>query len=150
MQSGLARRRSICGRPQGGRVRVDRLGIGSRPGMRINCLTDIRCWNKHHAASRSRFAVTGLPGSGGSQAAATGQTRPHKRIRRPQGSEPVRSATLRLSLNAAIVPAASFGRIDVVYNLQNMRVTAGEGALGTLPLKPKACAYSIRLGFAPC
>src|ERR1019366_8383991 len=26
VQSGLARRRSICGRPQGGRVRVDRLG----------------------------------------------------------------------------------------------------------------------------
>ena len=70
VQSGVARRRSICGRPQGGRVRVDRLGIGSRPGMRINCLTDIRCWNKHRAASRSRFALTGLSGSERSRAAA--------------------------------------------------------------------------------
>jgi hypothetical protein len=38
--------------------------------MRINCLTDIRCWNKHRAASRSRFALTGLPGSERSRAAA--------------------------------------------------------------------------------
>src|ERR1039457_4626389 len=57
-----------------------RFGIGSRPGMRINCLTDIRCWNRHRAASRSRVAVTGLSGSERSRAAATGQSgsiRPH-------------------------------------------------------------------------
>jgi hypothetical protein len=43
--------------------------------MSINCLRDIRCWNRHRAASRRRFAVTGLPESGRSRPAAAGQTR---------------------------------------------------------------------------
>jgi len=51
--------------------------------MRINCLRDIRCWNRHRAASRRRFAVTGLPGSGRSRPAGAGQTETQ-----PTGGDP--------------------------------------------------------------